>query len=276
MTMFRDDYKKANENISPSQELISNTAKLMKQELNKQLSKNNEISADSTDNSNSLKNHNKIIDINHRKNSKRSMNKYLLAAAGISFCLLSTYVINHYVKNDRIVTYLSDKEFVSDVELKDGNLSFDNDYVVPLENNDYLSTENIISKDYTVSEYIEYLGFDPKPSYIPSNIKDLTPNSQPLFTTNKDVIINDNYTFTYGNDDCSLKVTVSKDHLPKNSKTSSEPSSRINSTKLTTSFDSSTNEYFASFIYNSVGYNIQSKNISQKDFIKILLSIIKE
>lgn len=257
--MFKDDYKKANKNISPSPKLISETRELMKQELSK----------------------NKSTKL--KKNFLKPSSIGLIAA-GFLFSIISFSVLSSFLANNGtnlgIKSRLGKDEFLSTVELNNGSLKFEENVPYTLNTNPLLgSTDNI--KPYSVNDYIEYLGVDPRPSYIPKGLSESTIDPQDLFKSNNDSIFIDTFKFFYegtiNGNEASLSILTSKNGFLKESKLASLPkdyNSKIKDTIVKTAYNKKLNEYYADFTYKSINFSITASNLTQKDFINILLSII--
>lgn len=205
--------------------------------------------------------------------------------------------VNPSENNGKIVSKLTAGEHKNQVALSNGQLNFMNpDQGASDRAKLAFNPSEMYTKEYTLEEYIKYLGKDPRPTYMPKDLKALTNYSQLITFYNNGDILYDNFSFNYGESlDApsarSLTLTVSKDKLPIDCVLyidGSEPVSNINGHEIRVGYQNmptSFNEnneptefqtmYFSEFIYNGMGYRILSTNLSQEEFVNILLSIVK-
>jgi len=177
-----------------------------------------------------------------------------------------------------IITSLKDDEHYSVVELSKGILNF-GESTPPMDSILYFDPETTTERFLTKKEYIEYLGVDPRPSYMAAGLIEQPANKLMIIENKDGTIAFDNGYFNYYSQDNkkSLTVSTSKGGYPKNCAliaTESESKSNINGIEVNVghSLDSM---YVATFMYKGIGYEIESYNISQKEFINVLVSILQ-
>ena len=152
------------------------------------------------------------------------------------------------------------------------------------------------------SQVTEYLGTEFRPSYIPSGIKGSTgtPSWEVVFN-NDGTIAYDTFGITYSENFIdeynpqkrTLNIEVSKEKLPIQCAmylNDEEIASDINGIKLAVGYcrmdygpysekDKTPAGYYdvyvAEFMYKNIGYYVQSENLTQEEFINVLLSIVK-
>ena len=126
---------------------------------------------------------------------------------------------------------------------------------------------------------------DTELKYIPQLLVENDLNENKRVYIDKDGIVTyDNITYRYseklnnpGADTASLSVTMAKGKMPIfdevfNGELTNESS--IKDVKLSITCFNETS-YVTSFMYDGIGYDVKASRISQEDFIKVLISIIK-
>jgi hypothetical protein len=198
------------------------------------------------------------------------------------------------VTSDIILSHLTPGEHVNSVRLNNGSLNF----ITPEYAYRPLRFHFVPSKSvtWTQEEYFHYLECNPLPMEIPSDLALLYLNSDSKIrvTVNSDgTVSNDKVTFTYGlanaeNSknvlDRQLKITTAKGTIPNSDIIfffDKENASKIKEITVNVGYqpkeinDQKIDVYCAQFMYNNVGYYIESQCLTQEEFIKVLLSIIK-
>ena len=187
----------------------------------------------------------------------------------------------------------------SDITLDNGELHFMEDIgILPNAAPPYINPEMTTKEKWDLDAVIDYLGRDFRLSSFPDNL--MAPPEGELYWS---VIFNKDgtkvpYSFTFGlnyrenyYDEYnplrpSLDVKVAKGELPFQCslyETESKALSYINDTEIVVGHCKSSNVtpevyfdvYIAEFIYKDVGYYIKSENLTQEEFISVLLSIVK-
>jgi len=178
----------------------------------------------------------------------------------------------------KIITSLKDTEHSSVVELSNGLLNF-GDSLPPMESLLDFDPETTTQRSLTQAEYIEYLGVDPRPSYMLTELIE-QPIDDLMIVQNKDgTMVYDNGYFNYSSQDNkkSLRISTSKNGYPIDcafivNKNNSK--SNINGIDVNVGYNQDS-MYVATFMFNGIGYEVESYNIPQKEFIKILVSILQ-
>ncbi|MCM1989043.1 DUF4367 domain-containing protein [Oceanirhabdus seepicola] len=178
----------------------------------------------------------------------------------------------------KIITSLKDGEHSSVVELSKGILNF-GEATPPMDSIMYFDPKTTTERSLTQKEYIEYLGVDPRPSYMIAGLIEQPVDNLMIIKNKNGTMAYDNGYFNYFSEDNNkvLTISTSKGGYPKNCAliaTESESKSNINGIEVNVghSLDSM---YVATFMYKGIGYEIESYNISQKEFINVLVSILQ-
>lgn len=209
-------------------------------------------------------------------------NGLVAACLIVAFSATVPSVINQMDSNteaeNKIITSLKDTEHSSVVELSHGVLKF-GDPLPAMESIIGFDPETTIQRSITQAEYIEYLGSDPRPSYMLTGLIE-QPIDDLMIVENKDgTIAYDNGYFNYISQDTkkSLRISTSKDGYPIDCAfiiNESNSKSNINGIDVNVGYNQD-NMYVATFMFNAIGYEVESYNIPQKEFIKILVSILQ-
>ncbi len=217
-------------------------------------------------------------------------------------CFTTVTFVNAVTKIDpiKIKTCLSKGKTVSSVKLSKGVLNFiENVQEKPLAKL-YFDPEKTYDLQLTDDGIVKYFGREFRPSYVPAGIKEYDSGNTWFIKMNKDgSVAYDVVTVTYGesNEDFlnpfrkELNVKVSKGKLPITCvilTSDTKVDSNINGVKIGVGHskigynyndngkpEGYTDSYLAEFMYKGIGYQINSNNISQEEFIKVLLSIVK-
>jgi uncharacterized protein DUF4367 len=188
--------------------------------------------------------------------------------------------INNQVsdKKVKIVTSLKDQTHSPVVELSRGILNF-GESTPSMDSILYFDPETTTERLLTQKEYIEYLGIEPRPSYIPPGLIEQAVNNFNVIENKNGTMAFDNGCFNYSSKDNKkiLTVTTSKGDYPKNCgliANESNSKSNINGIEVNVGYDQHS-KYVATFIFKGIGYEIESVNITQKEFINVLISVIQ-
>ena len=171
---------------------------------------------------------------------------------------------------DIYITTHSGNHYIQSVELMNGSIDFYSE-TQPVHQL-ILSGSGVFVEEWTQAKYWQYLGMEPAFEHLPSDLV-LHGESAVVYTVG-DRVLWDYNTLSFESDDGStLEITVSKGSLPPGKAIDAEANSSIKGNALAVGFDPDNNTYWAQFIYEEVGYFIESKNISQETFIRILHGI---
>jgi len=171
----------------------------------------------------------------------------------------------------------------------------------------YVDPATTYTKTWSLEQVNDYLGRDFRPGYVPN---DLIEYADPYWTVifNKDgtmIPFSSSFTLTYSenfNEEYdplkrSLYIQVAKDSLPQQCSlylTDTEAPSNIDGTDIVVGYCKMSygpytvtapgetsitagyyDLYIAEFVYDGIGYCVRSENLTQKEFIEVLLSIVK-
>jgi hypothetical protein len=164
----------------------------------------------------------------------------------------------------------------------------------------FFDPEKTYKENWTTERIIEYLGRDPRPCHVPEDLAGNEQNPQKIIFYNDGTVAYDNFHFGYNQiteadirfEARTLSLEVSKERLPKADCfyiADNEKVSNINGHEVSVGYcvmtygpyDENKNPsgyydvYFADFIHEGTGYRIRASNLSQEEFIDILLSIVK-
>lgn len=248
-------------------------------------------------------------DINLNKNSKpitTRIFRYGTIAATIAIVLTAIVIITNlvvispvverpsniqatnYESENKIITKFSEGRHVKVVDLSNGQLNF-SEYKYKLPK---LLKFGKVLKNYVkwgISKVNEYFGKDVRPGYIPADLNsnfDYDKYEHVVFISDG-YVYRDNITYIYKKDledpsSPNLSVCVSKGKIPETDfyfvggehgfRLSKEVST-IGETSV--SVQHNKEGYCAKFMYQNNGYFISSDGISQEEFIKVLMSIVK-
>lgn len=177
----------------------------------------------------------------------------------------------------KIITSLKQGEHYPVVELSNGILYF-GESTPPMDSILYFDPETTTEHFLTQEEYIEYLGVDPRPSYVLTGLIEQPISSLKIIENKDGTIAYDNGYFNYSSQDNkkSLKISTSKGGYPMDCAriiNASTSKSNINGIEINVGYNH--DMYVATFMLNGIGYEIQSYNIPQKEFINTLVSILQ-
>ena len=141
-----------------------------------------------------------------------------------------------------------------------------------------------------LEEYISYLGYDPRPTWLPEDMKELERLVQLWYYENDDILDSScrfYYSDYFGDSKAKrIDIDVDKGKLPNTdiSILGEEKTSYINNIEIIMGhmvmdkiYDANNDLYYAEFIYNGIGYRITAENgVTQEEFIKVLKSIIRK
>lgn len=178
----------------------------------------------------------------------------------------------------KITTSLKDDEYSSVVELSKGILNF-GELTPPMDSILYFDPKTTTERLFTQKEYIEYLGVEPRPSYIPEGLIEQPVDNINVVENKNGTMAFDNGCFNYNSKDNKkiLTITTSKGDYPKNCgliANESNNKSNIDGIEVNVGYDQHS-KYVATFIFKGIGYEIESVNITQDEFINVLISVIQ-
>jgi hypothetical protein len=203
--------------------------------------------------------------------------------------------------NSGIETVLQNGKYEAVVKLSNGVLNFVDANAPATSAKLYFDPKTTHEEEWTPAQVVKYLGKDVRPGYLPTIFSTA---EQTAGKTNQFVVMNNDGTVNYDNisyyyngspDDASapsLEVKVSKGKLPHDCviyRASNQTPSNINGHTLSVGYEKigvglysensspvqTYDQYSAEFLYDGIGYRVVSKGLPQKEFIKILLSIIQ-
>lgn len=214
---------------------------------------------------------------------KLKFNKFIIFVSFYLLIGIFSYLLynSYFDKNIRILTSLNKSKCEEKVSLSNSTLYFN------YQKNKYIDSFNIklpkrkYTKNYNIKNYIDsYLKCNPIPNYLPEELLNKTNKNQTIYYNLNGDLIDDKFILNYKYNTKELSIVTTKFNISKISCINNIKNmklSYINNTKLKISYCNTKSSfmYFAEFKYKNVYFFIESKNISQKDFTKILLSIIK-
>lgn len=238
------------------------------------------------------------------KNLKRILTKVsaftCIVASLTCITLVSAATSTKQSKPITIKTALTKGKTVSKVKLSKGVLNFTKDIPAKPAASLYFDPEKTYDVVLTNEELIKYFGREFRSSYVPEGLKESdSGNAWYLKKNNDGTFAYDvvNVLYGEGNEDFlnphrkELHVKVSKGKLPITCvilTSDTTINSDINGVEIGVGYlkqgynydnngkpEGYTDVYMAEFLYKGIGYEITSNNISQEEFIKVLLSIIK-
>lgn len=195
-----------------------------------------------------------------------------IAAAFIAAILALPVLISVFMTDSGpIVTKLEDGAHAELVELRDGRLSFQQDTGDSLVNqHPILTGPGVRREEWDAERYIEYLGADAKPGYLPAGMLQRE-ESIVVYVSANGSIVSDCRTTSYASGGGgSVQISVSKGRLPPQCNRDCEENSRIKDVPLAVGVARSASAYWAQFVLDGIGYYIETEGISQKEFVKIL------
>lgn len=170
-------------------------------------------------------------------------------------------------------------EYDKSINLSKGDFNYKNLAYAKESSSEGADEENGV-EEWSESRYIDYLGSDPRPAYIPEGFKEMTSNNQIEIISEDQTLECDNFNFYYlGENNNYISIDVSKGQLPVYSSSYKENSSSISivDDEISYSEDIDTkDEHFKEFMHNNIGYSITAKGVSEEDFIKMISSIIQK
>lgn len=179
----------------------------------------------------------------------------------------------------KIITSMKHGEHSPVVELSNGILNFSESTIPSFESVLYFDPKTTIERSLTQEEYIDYLGVDPRPSYMLTELIEQPINNLMIIENKNGTMAYDNGYFNYSSQDNkkSLTVSTSKGGYPNDCAiivVQSESKSNINGIEVNVGYNQA-GMYVATFMHNGIGYELESYNITQKEFIKVLVSILQ-
>lgn len=198
------------------------------------------------------------------------LNKYKLIVAVVSIIII-LYVSNiHFNRNISNTT-----KYIS---LQNGKFFFNKVKSFDLQEAKIKLPEDAIEVTWSFEKVKDYFKKDFSLIYIPPTIKDNNlEESVSVYVDKSGDVIFDNITYYYGDFNThGFILTISKE-MPLNDEvflTNKTRMSQINNTNILI-LEINSEHYYASFLYDGIGYTITSNGISQPQFIKVLQSIIE-
>lgn len=202
------------------------------------------------------------------------------AIAGIVFIGIASLQIRQKSDNELTICEALDANTVKEeVELSKGSMSFQNiqgEFLTP-----GLHLGGLDEQAVSVSEadYFSYLGTEPLPEYIPEGMVKQDSGKQQLTLDAEGGYEVDLFTVTYeGSQDSYMEILLSGQGIPKADEAAGLLGNLINETEIKTAYYGSEPEdmtFIGYFQVDGVGYRIKTKGVSQEEFIKIILSVIK-
>ena len=175
-------------------------------------------------------------------------------------------------EQDIFITTLTNEHHIQSIELTNGIVDF-YDEAKPV-HPPILSGSGVLREEWTQAQYSQYLGMEPAFERLPSDLV-LRDESAVVYTVG-DRVLWDYYTLRFESDNGStLEITVSKESLPQGRAMAVEENSNIKGNALAAGYEPDNNIYWAQFVYGDIGYFIESKNLSQEIFIRILYGIFR-
>ena len=196
-----------------------------------------------------------------------------IAAACVALVLLLPAIIQFTTYKPGIfVTKLDADRHTSQVELTDGLLSFVQEsggltFAPPLQ----LSSPEIRKEEWEPERYIEYLGVEVTPGYLPEGMV-LEDESTVVYVSVGGSIHRDCYTMHFASEEGVLEISASKGKLPPQCDPRRAEDSQIGDKPLAAGVSKDNKTYWAQFMLDDVGFYIETTNISQEEFIKTLHS----
>jgi hypothetical protein len=208
----------------------------------------------------------KEVQTNNTKAKLVSFKYGLIMTASLTIAIICLYNLNFNKNMPKTEEYIL---------LQNGKVFFNN--VESVQQAKIALPDGAIETSWSFKQVQDYFETDFLPKYIPSSIKgNSIEDSVSIYLDKSESVVFDNISYHYGDsDERGLAVTVSKNKLPIKDEifiTNNTQMSNINDTDILI-LETSPNYYYASFLYDGVGYIITAYGISQSEFIKILQSI---
>ena len=210
--------------------------------------------------------------LSHAPNRRR----FPIVAIPAAACVVLAVVLGVFLlrggdrESDIFVTMFTGDRHIRSVELANGRIDFydETENAPP----PILSGPGVRREEWTQAEYLQYLGMEPAFEHLPSAL--VLCDESAVVCTAGDRVLWDYNTLRFESDNGGiLEMTVSKGTLPPGMTMVAEENSNINGHALAAGFNRDNNTYWAQFVYDDVGYFIESKNLSQEEFIRILYGI---
>lgn len=201
---------------------------------------------------------------------------------------IGVFGVMSYVNNsntngsDKIKTSLKKGELAETVYLTNGVLYF------PSYKNNLFSESKIALPEsksvvWSYSQVCEYIGKDIKLKYVPKNLKDSNLNDvQTVYIDTNGNVVYDNINLTYSEEISNseapyLTVIMSKGKLPTTDEVFLDDNDTLsNIGNINVKIKCISNDFYSAELeYDGIGYLIKSSEITQKDFINVLLSIVE-
>ena len=222
----------------------------------------------------------------HKEDSKGelAMKKYKkIAVAAILFISIGILTISTNIVYGDYDKDLKDglkiTEYDKSINLSKGDFNYKNLAYAKEGSSEGADGEDGV-EEWSETKYIDYLGLDPRPTYLPENFKEVTSSNQTEIVAEDQTLECDNFNFYYvGENNSYISIDVSKGQLPIYSSSYKENSSSISivDDEISCSEDLDTkDEHLKEFMHNDIGYSITAKGVSEEDFIKMISSIIQK
>lgn len=128
-------------------------------------------------------------------------------------------------------------------------------------------------------DYFAYLGRDPLPAYLPEGMVKQDSGGQFVTKREDGTFAEDEFLITYKGDSGSfVEIVLSAEGIPEAEMAEDIAGCLVNDTELKTAYygtNFSDRFFLAYFQADGIGYKVKSRGISQEEFIKVILSIIK-
>lgn len=224
-----------------------------------------------------------MMDYKEESKGEQAMKKYRkIAIAAILFLSIgiltisTNFVYGGYDKDTN--NGLKITEYDKSINLSKGDFNYKN-LAYAKESSSKGADEGNGVEEWSETKYIDYLGLDPRPTYLPENFREMTSNQIEIISDDE-TLESDNFNFYYvGENNSYISIDVSKGQLPVYSSSYKENSSSISivDDEISYSEDLDTkDEHFKEFMHNDIGYSITAKGVSEEDFIKMISSIIEK
>lgn len=226
----------------------------------------------------------KMMEYKVKSKGELAMKMYKkIAVASIMFLSVGILTVSTnivYGNHDKdLKNGLKITEYDKSINLSKGDFNYKNVAYAKEGSSEGADKDDVVEK-WSETKYIDYLGLDPRPTYLPDNFKEITSNNQSEKVAKDKTLESDNFNFYYvGENNSYISIDVSKGQLPVYSSSYKENSSSISiiDDEVSYSEDEDTqDEHFKEFMHKDIGYSITAKGVSEEDFIKMISSIIEK
>lgn len=203
-------------------------------------------------------------------------------AAIVGMVCLGTVFMQMRHKTESEITIceaLDENTVQEEIELSKGSMYFQNisgEFSSPGLSLGTMEGEKVSVKE---EDYFAYLGKNPLPEYIPEGLVKQDSGEQLLAKKEDGTFAEDVFLITYKEASKNfLEISLSSEGIPEMDMAEEIPGYFINGIELKTAYYGNKPDemvFLAYFQEDGIGYKIKSKGISQEEFIKVLLSLIK-